>query len=268
MLMMTAPPNRGLFARQWRRLFPQPVNAYLDTVSGTPYIKILCEEHRRGIDWRMVEAHSLDTSGRLLLPAGMECPSQSCLRRFVPTRFIRRMLENFALETMLMRQTPPSKRSMAIYGSEAEMIALLPRLVPLVGELRIITRRAYAIQDIVEQTVRETGMTISVTDEPGAGDCELLLAPFGGAGFIKTQPESIVVSPDRPSGVNSAWISGVRVAVPAALEIAYSEQYDPLEFTGAFYELGAMRSLARLSPDYGCCGESDITSEQLAELMG
>jgi len=267
MLMITPPRQRGVIARQFRRLFPPPVNAYLDTVMNSPYIKIMCEEHSKGIDWRMVEAHSLEPSCRLLLPEGVECPADSELRRFVPTRFIRRMLENLALETLLRSNIPPSKRSMAIYGNEAEIIQLLPRLVPLVAELRIITRRGYAVKDVVEQTIRDTGMVIVVTDEPDAGDCGLLLAPFGGAGYIKTHPHTIVIAPDRPSGESAIWVNSVQVSLPSSLEIAYSSVYDVLEFTGAFYELAGVRSLARISPDYGCCGTRLISAEQLSEMF-
>ncbi len=265
--MMTPPKHRGTIARQLRRLFPPPVCGYLDTVCNAPFIRIMCEEHHKGIDWRMVEAHSLDSSGRLLMPADIECPPDTDLRRFTPIRFIRRMMENLTIESLVMCSVPPAERSIAVYGNEAEIIQLIPRLVPLVGEIRIITRRGYAVTDIVEQTIRETGMSIIVSDEPDVGDSRLLLAPFGGAGYIKTRPETVIIAPDHPCTDNAAWVSSVRITVPSSLEIAYDKQYDPLEFTGAFYELAGIRSLARLSPECGCCGEKEITSAQLAELI-
>jgi len=106
-----------------------------------------------------------------------------------------------------------------------------------------------------------------MTDEPDAGDCGLLLAPFGGAGYIKTHPHTIVIAPDRPSGESAIWVNSVQVSLPSSLEIAYSSVYDVLEFTGAFYELAGVRSLARISPDYGCCGTRLISAEQLSEMF-
>lgn len=267
MLMITPPKRRGALAEKWRRIFPPPVNAYLDSAGNSPYIKIICEEHPKGIDWRMVGAHSLEPSGRLLLPKGIECPAEGELRRFVPTRFMRRMLENLALETLINAELPPAERSLAVYGSEAEVVQLLPRLVPLVGNLRIITRRAYAVNEIVNDTVKRTGMAICVTDEPDAGESGMLLAPFGGAGFIGTRPDAVLIAPDRPKAPCAAWVSSARVNVPPALEEAYDAAYDETEFTGAFYELAGMIDLARLFPDCGLCGESRITAAELAKML-
>ena len=267
MLMITPPKQRGAIAKSWRRIFPPPVEARLDSAGNAPFIKIICEEHPKGIDWRMVEAHSLEPSGRLLLPRGLECPAESELRRFVPTRFMRRMLENFALETLVSSEIPPSERSLAVYGSEAEVVRLLPRLIPLVGNLRIITRRAYAVKGIVDDTVKRTGMAICVTDEPDAGESTMLLAPFGGAGFITVRPDAAVIAPDRPKAECAAWVSSARVSVPPALEEAYDEAYDVTEFTGAFYELSGMLGLAGLFPDHGCCGKSRITAEELGKII-
>ena len=267
MLKIIPPKQRGPIARQWRKIVPPPVSAYLDSIANMPYIKILCEEHSRGIDWRMVEAHSLECSGRLLLPKQLECPAEAEVTRFKPAKFVRRMLENLALEALLCSSTPPSQRSLAVYGNEAEIIQLLPRLTPLIGELKIITRRAYAIADVVSETVRQTGMIIQISDEPDAGDCSMLLAPFGGAGFIRARSNAVVVSPDHPISADSVWVNSVEISIPQAIEEAYDAQYDPLEFTGAFYELAGVRSLARISPDYGCCGEGHITAAELALLI-
>ena len=267
MLMITPPKRRGTLAGCWRKIFQPPVNAYLDSAGNSPYIKIMCEEHPKGIDWRMVEAHSLEPSGRLLMPKGIECPENGELRRFVPTRFMRRMLENFALETLISSSLPPAERSLAVYGSESEIIQLLPRLVPLVGNLRIITRRAYAVNGIVDDTVRRTGMAICVSDEPNAGECGMLLAPFGGAGFISARPDAVIIAPDRPAAQCAAWVSSAEVSIPPALEEAYDAAYDVMEFTGAFYELAGMMELARLFPDFGRREDSSITAAELAKLI-
>ncbi len=267
MLMITPPKKRGFLASQWRKVFAPPVSAYLDSVGNSPYIKIICEEHPKGIDWHMVSAHSLEPSCRLLLPKDCECPESSGLKRFVPTKFMRRMLENFTLETLVRSPIPPSERVVTVYGSEAEIIQLIPQLVPLVGCLRIITRRPYALNDIVQDTVRKTGMTISMTDEPEAGESCILLAPFGGAGFVNVRSSAVIIAPDRPKAECAAWINKVRVAVPSQLEATYDKRYDEAEFTGAFYELGGMRSLARIFPVCGCSPEGEITSEQLAVVL-
>lgn len=267
MLMMTSPKKRGVIAKQWRRLFPPPVNAYLSTVENVPFIKIMCEEHSRGLDWRMIAAHSLECSDRLLMPAEMLCPADSGLRRFLPTRFIRRMMENLALDILICSSTPPAERSIAIYGSEAEITQLLPRVIPLAGNIRIITRRIYALADVVNEFIRKTGASITLTDEPSVGGCRVLLAPFGGAGFIKANDETIIIAPDRPHGSSAAWVDGVCISLPSILEEVYDPQYDIIEFTGAFYELAGMYSLAGISPDFGSCGSSLITAKELSELI-
>lgn len=267
MLMMTPTKKRGIITTQWRKLFPPPVNAYLATVQNVPFIKIMCEEHSRGPDWRMIAAHSLECSDRILMPAEMLCPADSGLRRFLPTRFIRRLMENLALEVLLNSSAPPAERSIALYGSEAEITQLLPRVIPLAGEIRIITRRGYAMKDIVDEFILKTGASITLTDEPGMGGCSLLLAPFGGAGFIKTDNNTIIIAPDRPLGSSAAWVNGINISLPSVLEEVYDPQYDIIEFTGAFYELAGMHCLANISPDYGSCDGSLITAKQLSELL-
>lgn len=267
MLMMIPPHKRGAIAKQWRKFFPPPVSASLATVENVPFIRIVCEEHSRGLDWRMIAAHSLECSDRILMPAELDCPAESGLRRFRPTVFIRRMMENLALEVLLNNDTLPSQKSIAVYGSEAEITQLLPRIIPLAGEIRIITRRGYALKDIVDELIRKAGVSITVTDEPDAGGCMILLAPFGGAGFIKTDNNTVIIAPDRPLGCSAAWVNGVSISLPSVLEDIYDPQYDTAEFTGAFYELAGMRSLARISPNHGTCSGSVITAKELSELI-
>lgn len=266
MLMMTPPKKRGALAKQWRKLFPPPVNAYLATAENVPFIKIMCEEHSRGLDWRMIAAHSLECSDRILMPAEMLCPAESGLRRFIPTRFVRRMMENLALEVLLNVNAPPAEKSIALYGSEAEITQLLPRVIPLAGEIRIITRRGYAMKEIVDEFIRKTGASLTLTDEPNVGGCTLLLAPFGGAGFIKANSSTVIIAPDRPVESCAAWVNGVSLSLPSVLEDVYDPQYDIIEFTGAFYELAGMNTLAAISPDFGSCSGSLITAKQLSEL--
>lgn len=267
MLMMIPPKKRGALAKQWRRFIPPPVNACLATVENVPFIRITCEEHSKGLDWRMIAAHSLECSDRILMPAELLCPAESGLRRFRPTVFIRRMMENLALEVLINISAQPSQKSIALYGSEAETAQLLPRVIPLAGEIRIITRRGYALKDIVDDLIRKTGASITLTDEPDAGGCMVLIAPFGGAGFIKTDDKTVIIAPDRPLGSSAAWVNGVSISLPSVLEEVYDPQYDTAEFTGAFYELAGMRSLARISPDYGTCSGSTITAKELSELI-
>ena len=184
----------------------------------------------------MIYARCLEPSGRLLLPANIDCPDGIQLRRFTPTRYCRRMLERLALEILVSSPIPPAQRSLALYGREAEVILLLPHLVQLVGELRIITRRTNALADTVSAIIEQTGMPISMSGELCSNGCNMLLAPSGGAGAIELRGTSIVIAPDRPIGYDGIWVGGFIPTLPPALEDIYTPDYNLMEFCGAFFE--------------------------------
>lgn len=233
-----------------RRITTPSVTARARCVGNTGYVEITCEKRKKGIDWRMIEAYSLDCSERLLLPADMELPLGTDLRRINPVAFRRRMLENAALDILSKCSLPPEHRRIAVYGQEAETVRLLPRLASLCGEIRIITRRAYAIADAVMQFSIKTGVPVGVTDQFDAAGFDMLLAPAGGAVMFELSPSCVVLAPDRPSIETRLWLSRAVPSVPRILEAAYDRCFDVTEFVGAFYEVGGMREFASITPIY------------------
>ncbi len=266
MLEITPEKNRPLPARIFRSIFRPPLGACLKTVVGRPYIHISCERTRRPLDWRLIAAYNLEGAGRLVLPKGVEPPKATGLRRFRPTRFRRRMLEHLATDILVCSDTAPAKRSIALYGREAEIKELLPRLIPMVGEIRIITRRAYALDTYVRRLEQETGMAIAVTSEMDASCCSMLLAPSGGSSLISVADKAMVLSPDIPMNGKAYHVrSGVPV-LPPFLEELYDDSYDITELVGAFYELAAMRELGDVPPRCGMMDGKEISVEKFAEL--
>lgn len=265
-LSFQAVPDRsgGLFRRN-------RVQADVRSLSGCRYVCIRCEmrpaqDAPRPADWRMISACCLEPSGRLLTPAGAEIPASSGLRRFRPTRYCRRLAENLALDALGLCAKPPSVRSVAVYGREAEVTALLPRLVPLAGRVHVITRRAYAIESAVAELERQTGACITLSASMDARGYDMLLAPSGGAGVIATDDGSVVFSPDRPLCAEAVHISAALPSLPPELA-ELGGIFDHLELCGAFCELGGMSRLAAASPRCGILRGREVGADEITALI-
>lgn len=259
--------KRSLPARIWRNIMPPPVTARICRTDVALYVRISCERFKDRIDWRMICAHTLDAAGRILLPIGVSCPQGVELRKFVPHQFLRRMRENFAMETLLNMSDPPCARRIALYGQEAELCELLPKLIPLAGEIIIITRRDYAIREQAQEIMNRTGMPIILTDSMEVKNCHILLAPSGGTGVLKTEDVGAIISPDRPSSDDTVWVETMRASVPPALEEQYSACYDMMEFLGAFYEAAGVYELGKIYPEYALTSVGRLTPKELAERI-
>ncbi|MBQ4313346.1 MAG: hypothetical protein IJC18_03955, partial [Clostridia bacterium] len=77
MLEILPPKERNLLGRCWRYIFRPPTEGKIDSAGSVPFVRIYSEESRHGHDWRMIEAHNLDPSGRMLMPIGLDFP-QGC----------------------------------------------------------------------------------------------------------------------------------------------------------------------------------------------
>lgn len=263
LLEITNDPRTGI-RRMLGRLTPPRVDSWMRGAGRTSYLRILAERREGRMDWRLISKYCLDPSMRIIMPRGENIPAEVCLRRFVPTAFLRRLRENYALSVLKSSELSPGSRSIAISGQEAEIEQLLPRLVPLVGEVRIITRRAYAIRAAAEQISEQTGLAIVVTERQDASNCNILLTPAGGATSIYTKGVNLVVSPDKP-GPNSLFpdtglwahtmsisFSNISAQNEPLFEILYdeySEEYDLLEFAGGLYEIAGLKELGRIIPE-------------------
>ena len=266
-LMLTGAPERPPLARMWKRLFPTPVSAVMDHAAGRPFVRISCElSPGRRPDWRMIEACCLDSAGRLLMPAGTEPPGDSGLRRFVPSRYCRRLLENLALYMLIRSELPPNRRRVALYGREAEVSVLLPRIAPLAGSLHIITRRAYALESAVNGIQRGTGISVTVSDAMNARGCCMLLAPSGGACATEVDDGTVVLAPDRPYSGKVTHIPAALPQLPAELE-ELGAYYDTVELCGAFYEIAEADYLGSASPRCGILNGVPAPPDELAGML-
>ena len=265
-LDIISPPQNNGIKERWRRLVHPSVTAYMQPVGNTFFLKITCEQRNGRIDWKAVRSYSLDCMDRILLPENVQLPEKSELRRFVPFAFNRRMLENLALNILSCSAVRPELRRVAVYGQDNEVAALLPRLCRCAGEVRVVTRRPYAVADTVEQLRGGYGAGISVTDEFDAVGFDLLLAPAGGAKVFSAGEKTVVLSPDRPSVNVGAWIRAAEVPLPEMLVSVYDSKYNMNEFVGAFYEAAEIRELGRLIPDGGVSEHGFISSGEAANL--
>lgn len=249
--------NEKTLRKMWQRLTTPSVQAYIRPVGTCHYLRIICKPRRGEINWKMVRAYSLDSSERVLLPIGTEPPANIELRRYIPYEYKRRLLENLACNILICSKKIPELRRVAIYGQESEVATFLPRLTKLAGEVRVITRRPYALADTVSELCSKTGAAITVTPELNAEEFDMLIAPSGGSAVMKLTGNTIVLAPDRPSAPTALWIKEARPSLPAVLEGEYDGRYDITEFTGAFYEAGNMREIGKMSPAAGVteCGE-------------
>lgn len=262
MLRVMPEQEKGAFYRLRRRFFYPPVDGVIVNAGLTPYLRIEALSAQKGVDWRMIASYCMEPAGRLLLPKNVQCPRESGLRGFVPTAFRRKLLESLLKDVLACMKTPPAKRILAVYGREAETAALLPGLSPLVGEVRIITRREYAIRSVTEELLEQTGMPVTITPDLDARGCGLLFASDGGAGMIQSDSDCVVLSPSRPQCREALWVSSARAALPAELEDDYLPEYDINEFVGAFYELAGRLEFGDRSPACGVsCGRVISVSE-------
>lgn len=267
MLEITKQEKCAPLRRLWNKLTVPPVRAFLRPVGNTHYLRIICERRGDRIDWQMIRSYSLDCSERILMPVGAEPPEKLGIRRFVPYAFRRRMLEVLAQDILVCCGKRPELRRVAVYGQDSEIVALLPSLTALAGEIRVITRRPHAVMDTVEELRAKTGASVGVTAEFNAVGFDMLLAPAGGAGVFRLDGDVVVLSPDRPSVPVTLWISRAVPSLPSVLEGIYSEEYDLTEFVGAFYEAGEMRELVRISPAAGITECGQISPEDAALLI-
>jgi len=249
-----------------KKLLPPRTEGYMRRVGYSPYIRIECELKNGSPDWKMINANTLDSAGRLLMPVGMDCPAETGLVRYRPTRFLRQLFSNLACETLLCMNNSPADREIVLYGREAELALLLPRLAPLAGTIKIITTRAEVISRQISEIEEQTGITIITSEKHDASGADILLAPSGGASVICSDKTKLVISPDRPSSSSPCWIKSVSIAVPKALEELYTPQYDILEMAGAFCEIGGMETLSRLSPDAVAENGEILSPSELAQL--
>ena len=253
-----------------RLFFRQRVHADVRSLGSCRYVDIRCavsdcRAALRATDWRMAAACCLEPSGRLLVPVGTQIPVSSGLRRFRPTRYCRRLMENLVLDVLEHSEKPPAERSIAVYGREAEVAELLRLLVPLAGRIHVITRRAYALESAVNELARQTGACITLSADMDARGFDLLLAPSGGAGVIATDGAA-VFSPDRPFDRSALHISSALPFIPPELDELGSE-YDPLELCGAFYELGGMNSLGAARPRCGMSRGTEVSAREICDIL-
>ncbi len=267
MLEITAAPEKKLLPRLWYELRNPAVSAWLRPVENVHYMRITCEKRKERIDWRLISSYSLDCSERILIPKGVEPPTDCGVRRLIPHEFRRRILENLAMDILVCSEKKPELRRVAVYGQDTEVNALLPRLIKLAGEVRVITRRAYAVMDTVEELRAKNGAAIGITDRFDACGFDLLLAPAGGAPVFEVSPDTIVLSPDRPPRAVNLWIKDAVPAMPPCLENIYSDVYDITEFIGGFYEAAGMRDLGRLPAAAGITESGNVQPEEAAALI-
>lgn len=252
----------------WRRLTTPSVSAWLRPAGNAHYMKICCEIRRKGIDWRMINAYSLDVSERMLLPSGIEPPADCGIRRYIPFAFRRRMLENLAVQILVCSEKQPELRRVAVYGHDPEVISLLPRLTALAGEIRVITRRVHAFSDTAQELYAKTGTPISVTEVFDAEGFDMLLSTAGGAGMFRLSESTVVLSPDRPSAACSLWIEKARPTMPTVLEDIYDERYDLEEFIGAFCEIAEICKPQQIPPTAGYSERGEVSAQEAAAFIG
>lgn len=253
--------------RLWHRLRTPSVVAQMRPVENTFFLKISAQLRRDKLDWKMIRAYSLDVSERILMPEGIDPPPETGLRRYIPYEYHRRLLENMAAEILVCSPKRPELRRVAVYGQDNEVIAMLPRLVSLAGEVRVITRRPFAVADTVAELCRRTGAAVTVSEEFDASGFDMLLAPAGGSKVFTLSGDMVVIAPDRPAVPVSLWVKGARPSLPAMLEGIYDERYDLTEFVGAFYEACQIKSLGRMSPSAGLSESGEISPEEAAALI-
>lgn len=267
LLEITCAPERKFMQRLWHELRNPAVSAYMRPAGNTHYMHIICEKRRERIDWRLISSYSLDCSERVLMPKGTEPPAECGIRRLIPYEFRRRMMENLAADILVCSSKRPELRRVAVYGQDTEVNALLPRLTALAGEVRVITRRAHAVMDTVEELRAKNGAAIGVSEQFDACGFDMLLAPAGGAPVFDLSPDTVVISPDRPSKAVNLWIRDTVPTLPPCLEDVYSDVYDLAEFVGGFYEAGGMRELGRLSAAAGITESGKISAQDAAQLI-
>ncbi len=262
------PPEENKTIRDfWHRITTPAVTAVMRSVEGCSYIHIFCRQRKGETDWRMIARNCLDQSDRVLMPRNLQPPQDGIVRRFVPYEFHRRMLENMASDILVCSAVRPELRRVAVYGMEGEINRLLPRMAALAGEIRVITRRAHAVMDTVNELRSRRGAAIGVTESFDAVGFDLLLAPSGGAAMFRLSENTVVLSPDRPSVPVDLWIKSAVPDMPPVLEKIYSEEYDPVEFIGCFYEGADMTMLGRIPARAGVTESGEITPAEAAELI-
>lgn len=259
--------EKSWFKRKIHDLFPPAPTGILEVVEGIPYIRISCKERKKGIPWKKISEISMDCSGRILLPVGINPPENCQIKRFVPLEFPQRMLEKLAYNTLSDAKITPSKISLAICASALEVQRILPSFMNFSSEIRVISKDAEALNDFVDKTADMTGAAIMLTDDESAADsCNIILAPSGLPEGAKGNKDAIVFACGRTNFLGTQ-ILGVDLDIPDWIKPAYRKCYDKMEFLSAFYEIARSRKMESLLPKKAIGRAGSISDKQLGEIL-
>ncbi len=259
---------RGWRQRIREQLRPRgEVCSRLVSTPGGHYLQVTAATGRGGrVDWREVRRVVGGEASRLLYPHRLSPPTDSGVSRFSGNALRRALMCETACH--LLRIAPALARCpVVICDPQARHLPLAEALVPLAGELRVLTARPDRYRPAVEAALQRHGAALPLTDD---------LSCMAGAALVLA-PDGIDGDPPLPRG----WVlSGVEQARPRTITgylpadyAAYTPTLPPgcdaWEYLAGLYELSGVTTLGEKPPLALCAGSRHLTPDALAgQLTG
>lgn len=259
--------NKPWYKKLWCCLAGPSPTGLLEVMETTPYIKISCEEGKKGFPWRRISEMSLDCSGRMLMPTDVFPPPDCGVLRFVPREYPAKMLEKLACTALRKAEIPPNELSLALCGDFIFVQRALPLFIDFASDIRVISDDADKLADFIDGTAELTGAAVMLTNDISCADaCGVVIAPDGVGQDYNGNEHSVLFAPKR-SLCYGMQIMEAEVEIPQWLMPAYKTCYDRMEFLSAFYEISRAHRLEELEPHGGVGRYGAITMDSIVAAI-
>ncbi|MDR1002020.1 MAG: hypothetical protein LBL82_01945 [Oscillospiraceae bacterium] len=256
----------GLLDKLLYNLRKPRADAYLTFAENSTYMKISCEVHKKGINWRRVESFARERD-LLLSENDIEIPTDVNLNRFTPKQLPKRLMFNLADSILSKLSVSRGNIRLGISDSGERLKEFLPKVLPMASEIRILMNDTSFADEEAERLVRSCGVPLIVSRESGVlHNCNLVVATDDTAELDPRSRIDLLLS-DRVHDCGVLNVAAPEIYLPAVLNSAFSRKYDRVEVASAFYEVADMQSLGGIVPWAGKNSDGVIPAESMTSYL-
>ena len=266
-LKLVHPPKKGWLKKIRAAYGWLPVEAEKQYAGDVPFYLLKCVPSQKGIVWSKVEKTAGPLAAKMVLPQNVVPPRGSTIIAYDYTEFARRLLVNFALETM--KKAAQRKRLCAVLVDiQGRCTGVAVELLRCCAELTILTMHASAYDGCLLYTTENMGVTPVISSDPQIMDwADLIIAPYGFEEYCLPPLKTPVFS--SGSGRMFMSVEDHSVVLPYKYMMMLPAGVMPIAFGAACYESGFARDLGYLTPPYLIQNNRKITpAETIRKICG